>query len=80
MAILKRLGINDVGGPTQVGGNDWDELYDYLNDASLTGKSASVNTPTTFESSKITIGGYCDLTKIAAPAGNPSATNVRLYP
>lgn len=44
MAIGKRLGNNDVGSPTKAGGNDWDEIYDFLNGVLLAGKSATIRT------------------------------------
>jgi hypothetical protein len=47
MVLLKRLGNADAGTATKVGGNDWDELYDYFNGVAL-GKSASIQVPTTY--------------------------------
>jgi nitrous oxidase accessory protein NosD len=78
LSILKRIGINDVGGPTQVGGNDWDELYDYLNNVSLAGKSAAINTTTSAASGKLGFSGYADITAISAPA-SPSSGILRIF-
>ncbi len=44
-----------MGSPIQVGGNDWDELYDYLNNINLSGKSATIATPTTEKSHTINL-------------------------
>lgn len=79
MTILKRTGNNDVGTPTKVGGNDWDELYDFLNGVNLSGKSADIGTTSNFQSGKISLGGYADLTKITAP-GSPASGLIRLFP
>jgi hypothetical protein len=53
LVLLKRLGNNDVGTPNKVGGNDWDELYDYHNGVNLAGRSATISTPTTFNNATL---------------------------
>lgn len=78
MAIGKRTGNNDTGTPTKVGGNDWDEMYDYHNGVALAGKSADIATATNYSTGTLSILGYTDITKVSAP-GNPASGKIRLY-
>jgi hypothetical protein len=68
LTILKRLGLNDVGSPVQVGGNDWDEMYDFLNGVNLAGKSANIQTPLTLGNANVTIASLDSIGNVDAPS------------
>lgn len=68
MVISKRLGLNDVGSPTQVGGNDWDEYYDFHNGVNLAGKSANIQTPITLGNATVTLASLDLIGNVNAPS------------